>query len=320
MLLVLLVALELTARWLSPRFSALPPQNVFSEHLADLQEANDSGRCYDLIFTGASAVQLGFDLAKIAEATNLSTYSAANPNVQMRYTQRWVREFVLPLGHPRYVVVPLSIDVFYDIDYLYTVTGERMNKDAFERLTGFEPRTGLVHRALGWSMLYTLAPRLRDPRSLWNALTDPGREVPESDYYDSFGAPSFLGTAQETPAPQVFNPSEANFKLNPTDEVPELIKAETKAIRQAGATPVFVELPLATSAIGVDATEILGQYQARLRSFLKDVKEPLYRLNVKQEQGRFVDLVHLGALGRSELTSDFLAKVGPQLTQRCEAS
>ena len=109
MTLAVVLCAELGARALAPH---LPPiddwnQREAAEEYAQMRVLSAHGGV-DAVVLGSSVAHFGFEPGAFARITGMSAYDAALPGSSVRSMDAWARDFVVPMLHPKLVMIAVT--------------------------------------------------------------------------------------------------------------------------------------------------------------------------------------------------------------------
>lgn len=166
--LTVLLAAELTARWLEP---ALIEPDKISALVDDKRAQIDrlaSGPPIDVVLAGSSQVVWGMDPAVIAAETGQSVYNAGLFGATPIIHEEWLLETVLPKLRPSTVIVGLTSSDFNDNGWL----ANRFVDEWRERQSPtLRDRIGSLAGG-DWSALVRVRSHIREPRTAVKAVRD----------------------------------------------------------------------------------------------------------------------------------------------------
>lgn len=295
MALVTLAVGEAAAGWLEPR---LDEPSLFHSLEGDLkleriQDLADTGGA-DLVFLGSSLIGVGVDPTVVDATIGVASYNAALSAARPSLLVPWARDVVLPRLNPGVVVIGVTSFDFYDTgneDLAQTFLDSR----GYRMVTGSESLIQAVDRWLYQrSDLWQHRAELRDPYTILKALVGGGNHggwalITEEDGH--LDLDSIVSGFEYVSGPDL-----GDWDLG--IEAPAAVRALIEVVRDSGARPVLVSMPLTDNYIAThpNGDADYARYEHALRSLADDEAVPLLFYD-NRDVDLFADRVHLGTVG-----------------------
>lgn len=329
--LVILVVAELATRVLAPY---LPEPLLYGDEATQVKvEQMDriGPSCTDVVVAGNSMGRDAFDpeLFTSNDPQHRSAYNASLDAASPELLRRWMNDQVLPRLHPSTVVLTVA-----SLDFNANGNATRSAIAAYDDAELTHPGVlgRLQARAIDSSSLVRYRRSLRDPSTVWDALTR-ARDGAPATRLSADGIAGVLGSLgqgvsrrplhyQGDPGTKAFTRDQllGGYSLDPTQI--DATRALVTDLQNQGVKVELVVLPVTADYIALhpNGQRDFDTFLTAVRGIAGDTHAPFVDLHEQGDRTAFADTHHLNETGADSFSTGLpkqLADAGISSARRC---